>query len=238
MALPVINTPTFELTVPSTKKKVKFRPFLVKEEKALLIAQQSDEPTAMMHTLKDIIKSCSNGKVDVDSLATFDVEYIFCQLRSKSVGEVVELFFNCLACNDPKGRVKIPIDLSKIEVTTPEGHSSDIKITDTIGIKLKYPSFELLEKLGDVKADDVEAMFDVIVESIDYVYDGDEIFAAKEQKKTDLKQFIDNLTQEQFGKIQDFFNTMPSLEKKIDFTCPNCGHHHEDTLKGLNSFFQ
>lgn len=237
MALPVINTPTFDLTIPSTKKKVKFRPFLVKEEKALLIAQQSDDASSMAHTVKDIINACSFGKLDVDILATFDIEYIFCQLRGKSVGEIVELFFNCLACNDPKGKVKIEIDLTKIDVIFSKDHKDTVKLNDTIGIKMKYPSFETLERIGQVDGNDVDAMFKIIIDSIDYIFDGDEIYAAKEQTQEELMQFIENLTQDQFEQIQKFFDTMPALEKEIEFDCPNCGHHHKDVIRGLNSFF-
>lgn len=237
MALPIINTPTFEITIPSTKKKVKFRQFLVKEEKALLIAQQSGETSSMLHTLKDIIRACSNDKLEVESLSTFDIEYIFCQLRAKSVGEIVELVFNCLACKDPKGTVKIPIDISSIEVNFPKNHTKNIKITDTIGMNMKYPSFELLDKIGEVDKNDIDAMFDVVISSIDSIYDDSEVYPAKDQSKSDLKQFIDNLTQDQFSKVQEFFNTIPSLEKTIEFKCPNCGHEHKEVLKGLNSFF-
>lgn len=235
MALPVMSVPTYELTIPSTKQKVKYRPFLVKEEKALLIAQQSEDAKTMFETLKSIIKACTFNKLDVDKLAIFDVEFIFCQLRAKSVGENTELVFNCLECNDPKGKIRIDIDLTKLEVQFNPEHKANIDLYDDVGIKMKYPGIEMLNKLKNI--DDTDIIFDVITDCIDSIYTTDEVFAAKDQSKEELIEFIENLTQEQFMKIQNFFETMPKLEKQLEFDCPNCGYHHKQTLQGLDSFF-
>lgn len=235
MALPVMSVPTYELTIPSTKQKVKYRPFLVKEEKALLIAQQSEDAKTMFETLKSIIKACTFNKLDVDKLAIFDVEFIFCQLRAKSVGENTELVFNCLECNDPKGKIRIDIDLTKLEVQFNPEHKANIDLYDDVGIKMKYPGIEMLNKLKNI--DDTDIIFDVITDCIDSIYTTDEVFAAKDQSKEELIEFIENLTQEQFVKIQNFFETMPKLEKQLEFDCPNCGYHHKQTLQGLDSFF-
>ena len=235
MALPVVSVPTYELTIPSTKQKVKFRPFLVKEEKALLIAQQSEDTKTMYETLKSIIASCLFNKIEVDSLAMFDIEYIFCQLRAKSVGEDTELVFNCLECNDPKGKIKINIDLTELEVKFTEGHKANIDLYGDIGIKMKYPGIEMLNKLKNFE--DTEVVFDIIVDCIDCIYTTDEVFPAKEQSKDELLSFVENLTQEQFAKIQNFFETMPKLEKRLEFTCPSCGFQHKQVLQGLDSFF-
>ena len=237
MALPIMNTPTYELVIPSSKKKIKYRPFLVKEEKALLIAQQSDDATTMASTLKGVISACTFEKIDVNSLAMFDIEYIFCQLRAKSVGEISELAFNCLECNDPKGKITVNIDLTKVDVKLDPNHTTKIDLFDDVGVTMKYPDFELINKLKNVDENDMNAVFDIIVQCIDSIYTDDQIYAAIDSSKEELTSFLDNLTQEQFAKIQNFFETMPRLEHTIEFDCPNCGFHHKHVLQGLDSFF-
>jgi hypothetical protein len=237
MALPVMNTPTYELTVPSTKQKVKYRPFLVKEEKALLIAQQSEDTTTMLDTLKSIISSCSFNKLDPNKLAMFDIEYIFVQLRSKSVGEISELVFSCLECNDPKAKMKVAIDLTQLEVNFNPEHKADIQLFDDVGIKMKYPGLSLINKMKGLEEDDVDAIFQLITGSIESIYDTDNVYLASEQTKEELEDFINNLTQEQFAKIQKFFETMPKLEKTIEFKCSVCGYDHKQTIQGIDGFF-
>lgn len=235
MALPVLATPTYELVVPSTGKKIKYRPFLVKEEKALLIAQQSQEDQTMLDTLKSIISACTFEKLNVDSLALFDIEYIFTQLRAKSVGEYSELVFNCLECNDPKAKINVNIDLTKLEVSKNKEHKSKIELFDNVGIQMKYPSFKALNKLKSMN--DTDAIFEVVADCIDYIYDADSMYPASEQTREDLQNFIDNLTQEQFKKVKEFFDTMPKLKHDIEFNCPVCGYHHKHTIEGLDNFF-
>ena len=235
MALPVLATPTYELVVPSTGKKIKYRPFLVKEEKALLIAQQSQEDQTMLDTLKSIISSCTFDKLNVDSLALFDIEYIFTQLRAKSVGEYSELVFNCLECNDPKAKINVNIDLTKLEVSKNAEHKSKIELFDSVGIQMKYPSFKALNKLKTMN--DTDAIFEVVADCIDYIYDSDSVYPASEQTREDLQNFIDNLTQDQFKKVKEFFDTMPKLKHDIEFNCPVCGYHHKHTIEGLDNFF-
>ena len=237
MALPVMSTPTYELTIPSSKKKVKYRPFLVKEEKTLLIAQQSEDPNVMVNTIKELISSCTFGKVDVDELAMFDIEYIFCQLRAKSVGEISEIIFNCLECNDPKAKMRLTIDLTQLEVEFHPDHKKSIDLFDDVGVTMKYPSLDMLNYMKDVKDESIEAVFEVIVSCIDNIYAGNEIYSAKEQTKEELTRFLDNLTQDQFKKIQQFFETMPKLQKNVEFDCPVCKYHHEHTIQGIENFF-
>jgi len=237
MALPVMSTPTYELIVPSTKQVVKFRPFLVKEEKSLLIAQQSENETTMLDTLTEVIKSCTMNKLDVSKLAVFDIEYIFIQLRARSVGEVSELIFSCLQCNDPKGKMPVNIDLTKLEVELSPEHTNVINLFDDVGIKMKYPGLKTLNTIKNLDANDVTAVFSVVVDCIDSIFDSDNVYAASEQTREELESFINNLTNEQFQKIQKFFDTMPKLEKKIEFDCPVCKHHHTHMLQGLDSFF-
>lgn len=237
MALPVMKTPTYEMTIPSTKQVVKFRPFLVKEEKALMIAQQSDDANTMVNTLKGVIDACTFGKVDVNKLAMFDIEYIFVQLRAKSVGEISELIFSCKQCGDPKAKIKINIDLTQLEVKFDPDHKTDIQLFDNVGVKMKYPSIATVNKLKGANAEDVDTIFNIIIDCIDSIYDEDNIYAAAEQSKEELTEFINNLTQDQFAKLQNFFETMPKLEKKLEFDCPVCGFHHNQTIQGLEGFF-
>lgn len=238
MALPIQKTATYVTTVPSTNKQVKYRPFLVKEEKALLLAQQSDDQTVMMETLKKVLKDCIEG-IDVETLATFDIEYLFSQIRAKSVGEVVDLVLRCDTCQDEKAKVKVSIDLTQLKVNIPEGHSKNIKLFDDVGIVMKYPNIELIKSLEetDATASDADTIFNIIVQSIDYIYAGEEIHHAHEQTKQDLHQFIENLTQEQFRQIQKFFEEMPKLEKQVDYTCPVCNKGQSVLVSGLDSFF-
>jgi hypothetical protein len=237
MALPVMSVPTYELIVPSTKQKIKYRPFLVREEKALMIAQQSEDEGVMLDTLKSIIEGCTLNKLDVEKLAMFDIEYIFTQLRARSVGEISELLFSCLECNDPKAKMPVDIDLTTLKVEFDENHSTTIPLFDNVGIKMKYPSLALLDKMKDFDSTNISVIFDIIFDCVDSIYDEDSVYPATEQSKEELEEFINNLTQEQFKKIQQFFETMPKLEKAIEFDCPVCKHHHKHTVKGLSGFF-
>lgn len=239
MALPKQSAPTYTVDVPSTKEKLKFRPFLVKEQKALLLAQQSEDPVVMADTLKSVIQSCAQSKLDIDKLAVFDLEYIFSQIRAKSVGEQVELMFYCDTCEDDNAKVKITIDITNLKVEHFAGHDSKISLFDDVGVVMKYPSIDVIkniEKLGNTDSE-VDLVFDIIAECIDYIYDTTEVYYAKEQTKQELVDFINNLTGEQFGKIENFFETMPKLQYKVAYNCPVCGKAHNKTLEGLNSFF-
>jgi hypothetical protein len=239
MALPMNTMPTFTLTVPSTGKPVKYRPFLVKEEKALMIAQQSEDPGVMIDTLKGVIKSCVIDDINVDSLAVFDLEYIFTQIRGKSVGEIVELMFAC--DNDhgeqnDKAKSKIKVDLSTIEVTRDPSHTNKIMLFGDCGVVMKYPNVNVIKQL-EIGTDDVSEIFNIVVASIDCIFQGDDIYYAHEQSKEELNQFLNNLTSEQFKKIQTFFETMPKLTTTVEYKCPICNKEHKKVLEGLQSFF-
>lgn len=240
MALPVMSTPTYNLVIPSTKKSVKYRPFLVKEEKSILIAQQSEDVVVMVDTLKDVLKSCIIDKIDPSSLSTFDLEYIFTQIRAKSVGEIVELFFPCDVDHgdqNDKAKVKISIDLTKIAVDFPEGHTNKIELFGDVGIIMKYPTIELMTRLENTDADDIDNIFDIVASCVDLIYEGDKIYYAKETKKTELLDFLYNLNSEQFIKVQNFFATLPRIKQEVEYDCPVCGLHHKKVLEGMQSFF-
>lgn len=240
MNLPMPNMPIFTLTVPSTQKNVKYRPFTVKEEKALLIAQQSEEQDVMVDTLKNIITSCVKDPINVDELAVFDIEYIFSQLRARSVGEMVELRFQCDICrDDPKAVSQVNIDLTKLQIKFNPKHEKKIPLFDNVGIVMKYPSIEsmkLIEKIDNFN--DINQIFELITQhSIDYIYDDEQIYHAKDFSQQQLEDFINALTTKQFEKIADFFRTLPSLRQDIQYKCPVCNHVHNKYIEGLSSFF-
>ena len=237
MSLPMNSTPTYNLTIPSTNKNVKFRPFLVKEEKALLIAQQSEDANVMVDTLKDIIAACVIDDINTNDLATFDIEYIFAQIRARSVGEIIELIFSCDDCEDTKAKVKVSFDLTKLVVDKPAEHQSTIMLFDDVGIKMKYPDLDVIKTISQASESDMDQVFDIIIKCIDCIFNSDEIFYAKEQSKEELSQFLENLTSEQFSKIQQFFETMPRVKQDVDYKCPVCGKEHHKVLEGINSFF-
>jgi hypothetical protein len=240
MALPMMTTPTYNLTIPSSGIKVRYRPFLVKEEKALLIAQQSEETEVMVDSLKQVIKGCVLDEIDVNDLATFDIEYIFTQLRAKSVGEVIELLFPCdedHGEDQDKAKLKISIDISKLEVEVPPGHSKKIELFEDVGVIMKYPSFAVMGKMENLDMSNVDNIFDIIASCIDMIYQGEDLYYAKEQSKEELLEFLYNLTNEQFLKLQAFFSKMPKISKTVEYNCPLCGKHHSVTLEGMQSFF-
>ena len=237
MALPVMKAPQYTVTIPSLYKEVKFRPFLVKEEKALLIAQQSEDTNVMINTLKEIIKGCVIDEIDIDSLATFDYEYLFTQIRSKSVGETTDLIFKCDTCEDEKARSIITIHLDKCVVNIPETHNKKIPLFDDVGIIMKYPRLETLEKIYSMNNGNIDSVFDVVIDCIDQIYTTEEVYHSKEQSRDELKQFLENLTQENFSKIEEFFDTMPALKQEVEYDCPVCKKHHTKTIQGIESFF-
>ena len=240
MALPMMNTPTYNMVVPSSGVSVKFRPFLVKEEKALLIAQQSEDLMVMVDTLKSVIKTCVLDSIDVNKLATFDLEYMFTQIRAKSVGEIIELIFPCdndHGEDNEKARVKVSIDLTTLQVEKDPDHTNKIDLFGDVGVMMKYPTMDIMRKLETLDEGNIDKIFDVVALSIDYIYQGEEIFYTKEQKHEEVLQFLNNLTSEQFIKIQNFFASMPRIKKEIEYTCPVCQKQHRKMLEGMQSFF-
>lgn len=236
MSLPMMKTPMYSVKIPSTEQKVTFRPFLVREEKALLLAQQSESIEVMTNTLKEIITNCVKEKINIDSLAVFDVEYLFTQIRAKSVGETVDLIFTCAHCEQEKNKVKLGIDLTTIQVVKDPEHTNRIHLFDECGVIMRYPNLETFRK-ADGKEEDINAVMELVIDCIESIYNGDEVFYAKEQTKQELEEFIMNLTKEQFDKIESFFVSIPKFKHNIEFDCPVCGAHNETVLEGTASFF-
>lgn len=240
MALPMMSAPTYTMVVPSSGVSVRFRPFLVKEEKALLIAQQSEDIGVMIQTLKGVINTCVLDTVDTDKLATFDLEYMFTQIRAKSVGEIIELLFPCdidHGEDNEKARVKVSIDLTTLIVEKNPDHTNKINLFGDVGVVMKYPTMDVMKRLENLDANDLDKVFGVVADSIEYIYQGEEIFYGKEQKHEELIQFLNNLTSEQFLRVQQFFATMPRIKKEVEYTCPVCQRHHRKMLEGMQSFF-
>lgn len=240
MNLPMPVMPVYTLSIPSSKKNVRYRPFTVKEEKSLLIAQQSDDPLVMLDTLKEIITTCVKDPLETSELAVFDIEYIFSQLRAHSVGEVIDLRFQCDICKtDPKAVSLVQIDLTKLQVKFKPGHEKKIPLFDNVGIVMKYPGLEamkLIENITDF--DDMNQVFDLITNySIDYIYDDEQVYHAKDFTSEKLAEFINSLTSKQFENIAKFFRTLPTLRQDIEYKCPVCGHIHNKYIEGLSSFF-
>lgn len=234
MALPNLNQQTFELTVPSTDEKIKFRPFLVKEEKILLQAQESKDSLQLAQALKTVIRNCTFDSIDIENYPSFDLEYIFLNIRAKSVGEVAELKVKCPDDNETFANVKI--DLTKINVEVDVEHTNKIELTDKSGVIMTYPTMDTLlsSNFENPTADD---MLVIIAKCILQVYDGDTVYDKADTTDEERKEFLESLTQEQFKKLQDFFQTMPKLKHIVNVTNPKTKKRGKVTLEGLRSFF-
>jgi|TARA_Y100000310_G_scaffold53807_1_gene49340 hypothetical protein len=233
MALPKLNTQTFSLEIPSTDEKIRFRPFLVKEEKILLQAQEGGEDE-MVDALKDIVSNCTFNKVDIDKLPSFDVEYIFMKIRAKSVGEKVKIQVTCP--DDKVTKVPVTIDLDKIEVEVTDKHTNKISLTDEVNCIMKYPTLKNFLGKSMSKATAVDAV-SLVSDCIHQIIDGKEVFESNDLSKKELDEFVDNLTQAQFAKMNDFFSTMPKLKHIVNVTNPKTKKKGKVTLEGMQSFF-
>ena len=236
MPLPTIATPTFELTLPSNGKKIKYRPFLVKEEKILILAIESNNMIDITRSIKDVLKSCILTKdVKVDNLPTFDIEYIFLNIRARSVGESIDLLVTCP--DDGKTQVQTKIFIDEIEVKKTEGHKQDVKLDDTYTMRLKYPSLDQFIDDNFNFDTDKDTAFEIISTCIDMVFSDDEAWEAKDCTKKELVEFVERLNSSQFKEIEDFFETMPKLSHDIEVENPNTKVKSTVVLEGLASFF-
>ncbi len=237
MPLPKISTPSYELVIPSTKKKIKFRPFLVKEEKILIIAMESNDAKQIANAVKDVLKSCILTRgIKVEDLATFDIEYLFLNIRGKSVGEEVEVMITCP--DDGETQVPSTINLDDIKVDISKKHSKDIVLDDDYTMRMKYPSMEEFVKTnfdsGNISVDDT---FKLIASCIEQVYSEEESWASTDCTKKELSEFVEGLSSKQFKDVETFFDTMPKLSHKVKVVNPKTEVESEVTLEGLQSFF-
>ena len=240
MPLPKIATPQYTLDLPSTGKSIKYRPFLVKEEKILILALESEDVKQITSAIKQILKDCIITKgIKVEELPTFDIEYIFLHVRGRSVGEAIELIITC--SDDGTTEVPVKVFIDEIQVQKDPDHSTDINLGDGLVLRMKYPSLnEFIQNNFDFSSNDVssiEKSFDIVSSCIDMVFNADECWAAADCTKKELNDWIETLTSQQFQEVEKFFNTMPKLSHTFKVTNPNTKKESEVTLEGLTSFF-
>ena len=238
MALPKIETPIYELDLPSQNVKVKYRPFTVKEEKILLIANESKNNDEILNATLNILESCTFNKLSAKGLPLFDIEYIFLNIRSKSVGEIAKVNVICPDDNETYG--KVDVDLSKVEVHVDDNHDNNIVLDEKrkLGIVFTYPTLEITlkgQKLDEV--DDVDSSLEMIGNCIDHIYEGEKVYSGKDTTKEELKEFLESLPQDGFAKIKKFFDTMPHLEQEVEVENPKTKVKSKVTLRGIQDFF-
>ena len=239
MPLPKIATPTYELVLPSSGRKVKYRPFLVKEEKILIMALESEDSKQITSAIKTVIRDCILTRgIKVEKLATFDIEYLFLNVRAKSVGETVEVNVTCP--DDGETQVLVEIDIDSIKVQKDSNHSNIVKLDDTLSLQMNYPSLnQFIETNFDIGSEksEVDQSLDVIMSCINQVYTEEEAWDASECTKKELREFVEQMNSKQFKKLEEFFNTMPKLSHTLKVTNPNTDVENEVVLEGLASFF-
>lgn len=238
--LPKIDVPIYELELISTKQKIKIRPFLVKEQKLLLMVQESEtvDKNSVITVIKQIINNCILSEINVEELPLFDIEHIFLNLRARSISEVVKLSYKCININE-EGKncdnlVKFDIDLLGIKPTVSKEHSNKIQINETLGMLMRYPR---LNMFGEVDYTDETKILDLIMRCIDSIYDADTVYHTKDTSKEELEEFVDSLPANAIEKIKLFFDTMPKIKTDLDFECGKCGYKEKIVLEGIDSFF-
>ena len=238
MTLPSIETPRYELTLPSTDKVVQYRPFLVKEEKILLVAMESNDNKEILNAIKEILTACTYEKIDVNTLPIFDVEYIFLQIRSKSVGEVSKVKLLCP--DDKETYADVEIDLTKVNVQVDDAHTNNVVIDENrkLGIVFNYPTLEMTKAGFNMTDTDIDSLFDIMANSINHIYEGDKIYPSKDSTKEEMKKFLEGLPQTAFNKIKTFFETMPQLRHSVEVENPKTKVKSTIVLQGIRDFFQ
>ena len=234
MALPIINTPTYELEVPSTDEKIKYRPFLVKEEKILMMAMESKSSADITQAVKDIVNECTFNKVNISNMPMFDVEYIFLKIRGKSVGDIVEL--NLICPDDGVTQVFTKIDLNEVEVQISEDHKSEIQITDQIKLVMTYPTLSIASEQG-FSTESIDSVFNLLQTCIKEIHSGDEVFHKIDMKTEEITEFVESLNTEQFNSVIAYFDTMPKLREIIKVKNPKTKVESEVTVEGIDNFF-
>ena len=236
MALPKLDVPIYEMAVPSTDEKIKYRPFLIKEEKVLLIAMESGENEDIIQAVKQIVSECTFNKLKLGDMPMFDVEYMFLRIRAKSVGEVSKLKVLCQ--DDKETYATVEVDLTEIQVQVDDDHTNKIELTDEMGVIMKYPSIDSFSAAGisNITADN---MIDVVATCIAQIYDkkGEEVYDSKDSTKKELVDFVEQMNSQQFADVQKFFDTMPALKHEITVLNPKTKKESKVTLSGLNDFF-
>ena len=237
MALPKVETPTYELTLPSADVVIKYRPFLVREEKILLLAQEEGKPQGIQNAIMDIVKSCTFDSFDVAKAPMFDIEYVFLNIRAKSVGEVQEIRILCP--DDKKTYGKVEVNLSEVMVQVDDDHTNKVIIDKArnLGVVFRYPCLaDMTDDLVDSKTD-INNIMDLIIKSVDHIFEGDKIYPAKEATKDELNDFFSDMNQDSFGEVKKFFETMPRLRHEVEVENPKTKVKSKVVLSGVNDFF-
>ena len=234
MTLPVLNNPNYEMELPSTGEKIEFRPFLVKEQKILMMAMESEDTSSQAKAVIDIIKNCTFGKLDdmIEVLPTYDIEYMFLQIRQKSVGETVDITVTCP--DDGETKVPVTINLEDISIVRTEGHTNTVMITDKIGMTMRHPTMKQILSYDLTKMDTMESTFGIIQDCLENIFDENEVY--DDMNKKELSEFIEQMTTGQFEKVTEFFTTMPKLKHTVKVTNPNTGVDNDIVLEGMQSF--
>jgi len=248
MGLPKIAVPEYSLKLPSTDEEIKYRPFLVKEEKLLLIAMESEDEKQIIEATKNVIKNCIINKIDIDVLPIFDIEYIFLWLRARSKGEVIELNYKCPQCEKT---VPISFNIEDIKIHRKDEHTNKIQLTNDLGVCMRYPDMKLQSKLDSIDKDNqIELVLRSMMICIDYIYDNENIYSRKDHTEKELEEFLESLSDAQFQKVSSFFETMPKLKHEVKLECKNkikeegkkkekvCNYTEDIVLEGLQSFFE
>lgn len=230
MGLPKLNTPTFELKLPSTGQTVRFRPFLVKEHKVLLTMAEAED-SEISRIVRELIDVCTFKMLNVQALPHFDVEYIFMQLRAKSISEAVEVIVNCECGN----KIDASFNIDDLKVERPDGHTNKIMVTDDVGIEMRYPNIDAVFKVFNEEKD--TDIFDLVIDSIKGIYNSEDYWDIKDQTKEEVEEFLFSLTKDQFSKLETFFTTSPKIVQIIECDCPECKKHNVSRLEGLQNFF-
>jgi hypothetical protein len=242
--LPKIDVPIYELNLISSGEKIKYRPFTVKEEKIFLMAQESSDVKTIIEATKQVINNCVLNEIDIDNLPIFDIEFIFLNLRAKSIGEVVNLKYKCnnkildeetkeeKSCN---AIVDVDLNLNEIIPSKNENHNNKIEITDSMGVVMKYPNIKILEKYD--QKNEAESIIETIINCIYYIYDKENIFYIKDVNREEVVEFIDSMQTKDLQKFKDFFESLPKLQKELSFKCHKCKYEENVLVEGIESFF-
>ena len=240
--LPKLDVPIYSINLISTGKPVRFRPFLVKEQKLFLMASESEDSNEMIGVIRQVLKNCVLDEVDIDTLPTFDLEYLFMNLRARSVEEIVNLRYKCNNTIKENGEekkcsgvVEFDVNLLEITPTVNKNHTNKIQLNENLGICFKYPTFEMMQKYESMTEN--ELVTKILVDCIDYIYDKESVYYSKDVPLQEIEEFVDNLQQKDLEKFKVFFDTMPEIKKDVHFKCPKCGYEEEMSIRGMQNFF-
>ncbi len=234
MALPKIDVPRYPVTIPSSGEELMMRPYLVKEEKVLLLALESQDPKQIAMAIRNLITSCIEGNLDIDVLDSFDIEKLFLELRAISVGDEIKLTSQCSECEHVN---EVGLKTSDVNLTDYNPEANTIRLTESVGVTMRYPTAELLAEIGVEEIDSITGLMSLIVGCVNTIFDEENVYDVKKESNEEVQDFLDSLTSDQFQKVAAFFGDIPKLEYNLSYECEKCNHENETVLRGLASFF-